>query len=136
MGWIIAYLVSLVLIPIVIISVSIKEDESFKIPNGKIWRRALAGWLFWPIFIAIVCPYIGIKEHINGKLKEAANEVKYRTKLSDNKFDRSDIVVIAEQDLKLLLRAYRKKLIELSNPQVEIIRDELMHRTAENQLLR
>jgi len=136
MGWIIAYLASLVLIPIVVISFAINEDSNIRIKNGTMWRRVLIAWLLWPGFLLVACPYLEIKKHLEEKLREAAMEVKYRIKLDGNKHDRSDIVIIAEKDLKLLLKAFRKKLVELDKNQVEIIRDELMHRTAENQLLR
>ena len=125
MGWLVAYLTSLILIPWVIAFLEMKE-----------FLLVTRFWLLWPLSLAIWLPYITIRDYFNDILKSQAIDIKSNAKIGNDKFDRSDIVVIPEKDLKILLKAYRKKLIELEKNQVEIIRDELMHRTAENQLLR
>ncbi len=53
-----------------------------------------------------------------------------------HKFERSDTIRIPESDLKILIKAYRLKLITLDTSYVEIIREELLSRNMERNLLK
>lgn len=135
--WVSLYILSIFLAKLILQFISIMErGEHFEI---KGFRR-LGFWWFvtvlWPIAVFIVAPYVAIRENLEHRLRSEADEIKYKVKLGSNKFDRSDIVAVPERELKILLKAYRKELIQLEKAQVEMIRDELMHRTAENQLLK
>lgn len=126
------YLVSVILSGCLIAIGSVAEDSKEDLLR---MFSCICLILIWPISL-IIWAYALFKEYLDQNFKDNALRIRNCSKLCDDKFDRSDIVVIPEKDLKILLKAYRKGFISLSNAQVEIIRDELMHRTAENHLLR
>jgi hypothetical protein len=94
----------------------------------------LAFCLFWPIGIAAIT-YQASRDALKESLKHGATETLEQIGRNDRSGS-CNIVNIAEADLKVVLKAHRKKFINLSNAQVDMIRNELLNRNMERDLLK
>jgi hypothetical protein len=134
MGWIIAYLCSVIVVAIVAGLIEISDSGHIQI-SPKDFKIIVLGLLGWPL-VASAVPVFLVYDFFRNRLREKANSIVNRNNITSDIHDRSAIILVAEADLKVLMKAVRAKLIELQPHQVEIIRDELQHRVVERSLLK
>jgi hypothetical protein len=109
--------------------------EKLQLHNGEDITGAFLTTLFWPIAL----PAISIMTWYDrraGRVKDRAKSIiGMRNMERMSLHDRSAMIEIPEHELKFLLKYYRKGMIELNKGLAELVRDELMNRNAEKELL-
>lgn len=133
MGWFIAYLVSVIVVPTIYMAISTSlAGEQFK-AKGEEFLLALMLCLIWPITFSV-----DVYDKVTKARKESTRlkVEELSRKIYENRHDRTFMVDIPEGELKYLARMYRKKKTELNASQFEMIREELMHRLTEKHLLK
>ena len=138
MSWFVLYAISIVIVPVVFAAAWCNRSEDshcFTIEGGEAAVGLALFCLFWPIFISVT-----LGRHCAVKNKEARRERKMeimrRWRLDGIIHDRSEVINTPEADLKFLLKNYRRGRIELDRKTAEIIRDELLNRNMERNLLK
>lgn len=137
MEWIIAYLASVIVVAnIIALVITGRRGDNDKVVIYRDMDILFANihCLFWPI----VLPYIGVTNFIQARKKHVTETAKsiLGNYPFGNRDDQSFILNVPEWKLKYLLKAYRKKLVEIPTPHVEMIRQELMSRNMERNLLK
>jgi len=93
------------------------------------------GLVLWPITYILIGSK-AIYQANRQRIKDNAQRVINRHGISVRQpLTREQVVSIDESDLKYLMFAFRKSLVELDNSCVIIIREELMNRNAEKNLM-
>jgi hypothetical protein len=134
MGWLIAYLVSTVVVPGFYGAFMLDHDSKIVLNGGESCLFLIIICFGWPLFFPFDAYEKGTKAH-RKYVVDKAERIVSKNGIGHDRFDRSNMVAIPEKDLKFALRAYRRKYIELSPSTAEIIREELMHRMTERSLL-
>jgi hypothetical protein len=129
------YPVSIIAVAMITGHLAIADEGEIKIKNVKDLWIILGVSSIWPL-VLLTIPVIMMCENYERKLGSRARALLHDNKIGKDKNDRSFVVAISEVDLKILLKAHRKELIKLESNQIEIIRDELMHRMTERTLLK
>lgn len=113
-----------------------RPDDRFEIGQPE---DAIAMCIFMLCWI-IAVPTIGTliymrsrKDRIQDKCSNIVSKYNLE-KMSPH--DRSAMIEIPENELKYILKWHRKKVNSLNKTTLEMVRDELMHRNAERELLR
>lgn len=133
-GWALTYLSGTAVWSVFVACMQVKDSEVHLKDKGDV-ITAIVICFGWPLIIPAI-PIVATAMHLENKLRGRAYKVINENKLTDNKTDRSPYVTVSEKDLKTVLKAFRKKLIELKAGQVEIIREELVNRNMERNLLK
>jgi len=83
-----------------------------------------------------VVTYVTFRDLLQTRHEEKYNNIMYSNRIEQiSEHDRSAMIDIPEADLKFLLKHYRKSRKGLSKKAAELVRDELMNRNAERNLL-
>jgi hypothetical protein len=135
MGWIIVYLVCCLFIPALYVSMSVAHDNKVEMRCGEDVWAALFFCLFWPLAI-LLSIYARLAKSYRESMRSSAENVIHTYIKKANRDDRASIIAAPEHCLKLVLRAYRKKYIKLETMHAEMIREELLHRNMERNLLK
>lgn len=138
-GWqfVALYSISCMIVPSIFWAVWLINNfaEKITLHNGEDIFGVFITTLFWPIAL----PGISITvwyERRGIRVKDRAKSiVSMRNMERMSLHDRSAMIDIPEKELKFLLKYYRKNMIELNKGLAELVRDELMNRTAEKELL-
>jgi len=92
--------------------------------------------IFWPLSI----PGVSIAVYASGRaerIKEKGRNIINRYNMERmSPHDRTAMIEIPESDLKFLLKWRREKYLDYPKQILELVRDELMHRNAERDLLK
>lgn len=137
MGWLVAYLVSILVVPTIVAAIMVNDGPtSFDMNNSGDVFSSWAICVFWPISFVVLL-IVGFMEARKNYYTKHSTETmrKYNIDAISTQ-DRSGILVVPEAELKFLLKACRKNHIKLTPKTIEIVRDELMHRNAEKNLLK
>jgi hypothetical protein len=90
----------------------------------------------WPISIT-VCTILAIRKSRNDRIIGHCNYIKSKHNMERiSPHDRSGMIDVPDKELKFLLDGHRRGYISLGKPMLEMVRDELMHRDTEKQLLK
>ena len=138
MGWFIAYLISVITVPTVFMSLWCQRSNSkgTELSQPHEFFGAMLFCLLWPVVISILV-FDAIKDARKNYYVNTSTEILRKHNIDATSLhDRSNILTIPEGELKFLLKNYRKNRIRLDKKAVQLIRDELMHRTAERDLLK
>ncbi len=139
MEWFIAYLLSVILIPTIsaMVFTTGRDSKSEIILREPPDVLGAVGWcLAWPICLPIGI-FNGVKKARTEKLTTEANRVMRDYYINEmNVQDRTRLLAVPEHKLKHLFKAYRSKLIALNAAQAEMIREELLNRNMERNLLK
>lgn len=87
---------------------------------------------FWPA-AALISLCVHIFDRYKERAKQKIQDLKY--KYDYNGITREYAVGIPEKDLKMALTLYRKNTLSLKSEAIQIIREELMNRNAEKELM-
>ncbi len=145
MSWFTVYLVTCLVIPTIYGMASIEEHDKDTHVTIKHPVESIAVGLFallWPIAIPLdIVSRIkeNFKKNTTSRAKDILGEYGFsdRGERSRNRDgDLSFLVNMSESDLKTVMLAYRRKWISLSSQNFEMIRNELMNRNAERDLLK
>ena len=137
MEWFIAYLISVIVVSnliTVVIHGRRGDNDKVHINNGEQLFLVNLFCLFWFITLPIYgfrCAARARREAITEKAKSILRSYSFTST-----HDRSFILEVPEWQLKYIFRAYRNKLVELNAPTIEMIREELMSRNMERNLLK
>jgi hypothetical protein len=136
MDWVIAYLVSMFVVPgaYALIFLDMRGDNEIKLRYTTDLFELMGVVLFWPISLTYLTYNYLHKKHKEAVAEKAGGIIaRY---IHNDRNDRTALVNITESDLKLVLKAHRKKYLTLSNNQTELVRDELLNRNMERNLLK
>jgi hypothetical protein len=134
MIWIAAYLLSIIACAVVVGLIQV-EHSNVRLENpSDIWGTLLFVSI-WPL-ILIAIPFLFFFVGREDRLRQNASNILHKCNLGRDRNNREFVIAIPEDELKILLKASRKDLIKLEPAQIEIIRDELMHRMTERTLLK
>lgn len=136
MAWIIAYLISMFIVPAFFGGIVLGPNNKVTIQDGEDVFNVMGFCLLWPIFVSVYT-YNSTKKKYKDYYEERHKEIvhKYRLDYVTGE-ERTLLVDVPEGDLKFLLKAHRKKKLELSKLQLMLVRDELSHRNMERCLLK
>jgi len=135
MGFIL-YLISVIMLPTIYAAciVNGKEDKVV-LDNSEIVWITWAFCVFWFLTIPMDLHTRFEKWHKKELTDKAENIV--RTYIQKRDRDGNNTVItVSEKNLKIILKAYRKKYISLDSGTVEMVRNELLHRNMERNLLK
>jgi hypothetical protein len=113
-----------------------RDFKEFRINKAGEFFGVAVWCLLWPISITVVLWAKASESYRDYIVHKGSNIMSKYDMSKINVNDRSGMLTIPEGDLKFLLRHYRKGTLKLEKYVVELIRDELMHRTAERDLLK
>jgi hypothetical protein len=134
--WLLYYLITVIVVPTTYAMLFVVTHHNpIQISYGFDVLIIVIKCLLWPILV----PYdiaTNLKKTRLGNLKSRGNSIVRRHRIGENTQDLSNMAVIPESELKLVLKAFRKKAISLSHTQVNMIRDELINRVTERTLLK
>lgn len=132
-----AHLVSVLLIALAIFFIEMQER------GGVDTRQFILGCMaifFWPLTILVFLPTqwaINIHKDRLVSMENVARRIKdVLTVKSGHQLDVSVLINVDEKDLKVALYMHRAEKIRFTDAQLLLIRNELMNRTAERDLLR
>jgi hypothetical protein len=137
MGWVIAYLACAIVVTAFWAALWCdRSDNQIRILCPEDAFMALFFCLVWPLSITITTFNSCMKSYKQHCKDEGERTLsRYNISYMRNG-DKGAITLIPEGDLKALLRAHRKRHIELGAIQIEIIREELLQRNMERNLLK
>lgn len=137
MGWLIVYLISIIVVPLIYGGLTLNyNDNKIVLSNGESCFGLAVVMVLWPLFIphdAITRSMKAYRNHVKEKLEKLCSQ---HATFDKDGFDRERMVTAPEADIKYMLWAYRKKYFKLEAKAVEILRDELLHRNMERNLLK
>jgi hypothetical protein len=134
MQWAVLYLCSV--IGLLIIAGLIASHEDKIVFENRRDVFVVAGlFIGWPLVLLWV-PFYLVYDFLKNRLEAEAKVLLTEYELTNNKHDRSSIVIVPEAHLRTIMKAFRRDLIKLTPNQVEIIREELQHRVVERSLLK
>ena len=137
MLWFTAYLVSVILVPAFFGMFYCNEsDNEVKIRGFDSIITLLGFCLLWPITIGFLLFDITKTKYHLYFINRCEEIVRKYAINHISPHDRTNMIVIPENDLKFLLKCYRNKRYELDRRIVGMVRDELMHRQAERSLFK
>jgi hypothetical protein len=138
MGWMIAaiYLGACLVAPFVFALFWVNGcDEKIEMNNGERVFEAFIFCLFWPLSITMIT-LERVQVSRKRKITDDAKSIISRHNMERiSQHDRSGMILIPENDLKFLLKYHRKDYFDLNKQLLEMVRDELMNREAERNLL-
>jgi hypothetical protein len=139
MGWFIAYLCCAFIIPTIIGELLVANEEAGELDfknTGDVMCCAMA-CLLWPATLIGVSYTYGSKFYKKRKRAHKEHLANLVESLRSNRsVDRSELVSSDESKLKTILKAYRKEQVLIDTVIVEAIRDELLRRNMERNLLK
>jgi hypothetical protein len=137
MGWFLAYLISVIVVPAVFAMFYCDHaDNEVKINNVDSVLSILGFSIAWPITITMIVFDLSRTKYKTYFINKGRDLLRNYNLERISVHDRTDMISIPEEHLKFLLKNYRKKRITLDRKVVELIRDELMNRTAERSLFK
>jgi hypothetical protein len=139
MEWVIAYLVSIILAATfygLIVTNRSHESRTIKLSHAEEVIQALGFCLIWPISMTIRSIITVRADYKKECIERAENLISKYSFNSNSKHDRSFILNVPEPDLKFMLKTHRKKLFKLEATVVDMIREELLNRNMERNLLK
>jgi hypothetical protein len=116
--------------------INLPGDNKVTLYNGEDVMGFFLFMLLWPLTVPTsgIMHYLKIrKTHI---LEKGKNIIDRRNMERISVHDRSSLIEIPEQELKFLLKWHREGYLSYSKQILEMVRDELMHRSAERDLLK
>lgn len=119
------------------VGICLENNSEYKIElvSGEDMVQAFFFVALWPITIPYTAIYFFFRMY-KKDVMDRASRLLNDYSIGKGGFDRSEMIEIPEGELKNLLRAFRKKWIKLNNHQVDIIRNELLNRNMERNLLK
>jgi hypothetical protein len=135
MEWIIAYLISVIVVPIVYAAVVAEcSREMFSISDSETAFMAFIMSVVWPLALMMDITVKWKVRHqysIKCRISEVGEAIKHI-----DTHDRTALVSMSESDLKFIAKMYRKNQANLTTAQFEMVRDELVNRMTEKALFK
>jgi len=135
MIWVVVYLISVILLATTIgLILTCEEKEHVEIDDPKKILKFAACCMGWPLVIVSI-PYFIVREYREHGKKKEANRLYKVLKMVTGDNARTEIISADEHTLKSLLKNARKGQMTLSDAQIEIVRNELLTRNMERNLI-
>ena len=135
MEWLIGYLVSVIVVPTLFGAFTIDGSNKL-IVEDSVEVFSFAGLcLIWPITLSFIAVQGAMKvreEYVEDKIERLLSRNNLRTY---KEFDRDALIKASERDLKYLLKKARKNKTNLEPTHIHMLREELMNRNAERNLM-
>ena len=134
-GWIIAYLASIIVVPTIIGLLTVDSRNKIILEEGPECLAFAALLVIWPITFSVKLIMLARQAYKDAVESNASEMIGKHHIRKDRPIDREYIVGVPESDLRYLLKISRKKIWDIGNANVMVIREELMNRNAEKELM-